>query len=189
MPSKKFIKIFSNEVVFYKEYNAYLKSLPKKDVNLVHPNGYNSDLGIYANNLHILQQRYISELGDNDCIKKEVEFVDAAKFMFPTKKVHYRLWKAHLKKVGTSITHCNHHIAPFDLKNILFKLFQRNVNVYRLPINYLRLGLELDEVVEHCMCNGIYENQKEVMIKVLFNPTKELTGKQRRSAAAKIIRA
>lgn len=187
---KKFKKIFQEYETIELGNNLTVVIPISDNGEKIHPNGYNPYYQVFTNNLHIYQKRLSDEIGTRNAIKKEVDFVDAARLMFPSKKVHYRYWKAHLKKVGVMIIHCNHSITPFELKNVLFKLFQRNVETSTTKdINYLRLGLELDEVVEHCIYSFVDEKDIHTTKKIIFNPSKKLTGTERKSITAKLIRA
>ncbi|KAB7528437.1 hypothetical protein F8C76_11275 [Flagellimonas olearia] len=199
---KKYKKYFSENPItlFEQQFDSFL-SKEKNVSGEAHPNGFNEKLGIFTNNLHQLQHRYRREIGEQTAIKKEVPFVDAAPFLFPKQKVNYRYWKAHLKKVGKLIHHCNLHITELETKNVLLKLFNRNVDVPKDKglgywclegkddVNYWRIGVELDEVIEEAFKNGIPEWQIRLKNKILFNPKLKLTGKERKSISAKLARA
>lgn len=192
MSTTQFKKIHSNVDVYEFASNMLgsVKIQEEPAQKFTHPNGYQPLYGVYTNNLHFLQKRYSKELEGKEALKKLVPFVDVAQLMFPEKKVNYRFWQAHLKKVGVALLYCNHHLTPDELKNTLLKVYTRNVLIpQNVRINYLRLGIQLDEIVEHCLYAHIDKKLIKEEIKVLFNPEMKLTGKERKSAAAKIIRA
>lgn len=154
--------------------------------------GYSHYLGCFINNLHQLQKQNRELIGEKDGIKKSVLFCDYTLTVFlKDKKVNYRYWKAHLKKVGTALRYCNNDLTSYEIKNSLFKVFQRNIHIPKGVLfdgYYLLLGIELDEIVEHCIMNSPKQKALKTVNKILFNPSKEFTGKQRRAITGNLAR-
>jgi hypothetical protein len=153
-------------------------------------NGYDKRVMCYTNNLHQLQRQNLRLIGCDDAINLKVKFCDFYLKAFPEKKVNYRYWRAHLKRVGTALVYCNQNMTPEEIKYSLLRLLQRNVDIPKgLPIGeFFRIGIELDEIVEHCIMTAPNDKEIKQTNKILFNPHKHFTGNERRLITAKLAR-
>ncbi|QLG46037.1 hypothetical protein [Costertonia aggregata] len=180
-------QIFSSVPVFEADYAAFeeTQTLERKPKVV---NGYHTDLGFHINNLHILQERYKDEIGDHEAIIKKVQYLDISAILFPKTKLHFRWWKAHLIMVGRAMTYCNHGMTPFQIKNALFKVFQKNIyipnSMQPSPVNYgsfwKSIGEQLDDIVESSIMQSPKKGKKRGN-KILFDPSRQLTPKQRQT--------
>ena len=186
----KFNKYFGQKDVVEVD-NGTTISYEVEENNGISLNGYNSYINCYTNNLHQLQKQNINLIGGKEAIKLKVNFCDFYMIAFPTKKVNYRFWKAHLKKVGAGIVFCNHHLTPEQIKNSLFKVFQRNIDLPKKVATvsyYLWLGIELDEIVSYCINTTNKPKEISKKNKILYNPNLELTGRERKNISGRLAK-
>ena len=186
-PNKKSYQ--SDENIFEREYNEFLegKKEPKSK------DGYHFKMRFRYNNIGVLQKRYANELEGKEAIIREVPFFDFGGNLFRSKKINFKYWRNFIATIGKEITYCNHDMTADEVKNALFRVFQRNVYIpikmQPRPEDYQTfwggIGKELDEITMEAIYGTPEKNPKSVS-KIIFSPEYKGTPDERKKVVTEL---